>query len=91
MAFQQLPGGLDLRNILKGILGDQKEAPGVKIQVKEVGRLFKSAEVLPIPSLTSFLGLQQDALVFQAEGKCILEGGGSFINAEGEQAPDRQP
>ena len=82
MSFYQLPGGLDLRNILKRILWDQKKAPGVKIQVKKISRLFKGAEILPIPPLAALFCFQQNTLVFQAKRKGILEGGRSFIDAQ---------
>ena len=91
MAFQQLTGRLYLRDVLKGILGYEKKAPGRKVQVKEIGRLFKSAEVLPVPLLISFLGLQNDALLTQAKGKMVPEGGIAFINAQWEKSSDRQP
>lgn len=83
MLFEQLPGSLYIGDILKRVLGDQKEAPGVKIQVKEIGGLFESAEIVPIPPLAAFFSFQEDALIFQGEGKSILECGRSFIDTEG--------
>ncbi len=86
-----MSGSLDLCDIPKRILGDQKKAPGVKIQMKEVGCLFKSAEILPVPSLAAFLCFQQDAPLFHSERERIVKGSISFINAERQQPPDGQP
>ena len=91
MAFKQLAGSLYLRNVFKGILGNEEKAPGRKVQVKEIGRLFKGAEVLPVPLLASLFGLQQNAAIVQLEGKMILEGGIAPINAQRKEPPDRQP
>ena len=91
MLLQQVPGSLDLRDIPKGIFGYQKEAPGVEIQVKEIGRFFKSAETIPVPSLTAFLCFQQHTPLFQGKGERIVESGVPFIDAQGQQPPDGQP
>ena len=91
MLFQQVPGSLDLRDIPKGILGYQKEAPGVKIQVKEISRFFKSAEAIPVPSLAAFFCFQQHTSLFHGEYERIVESGVPFIDAQGQQPPDGQP
>lgn len=91
MAFQQLTGRLYLRNVLKGILGNEKKTPGRKIQVKEIGCLLEGAKGLPAPLLTPFLGLQEDPLIAQTKGKMVLKGGIAPINAQWEKSPDGQP
>lgn len=91
MLLQQLSDSLELRDIPKGILGDQKEAPGVKIQVKKIGRFFKSAKTLPVPSLAALFCFQQHTPLFQGEYERIVESGIPFIDAQGQQPPDGQP
>ena len=91
MALQQLTGSLYLRNVFKRILRDEKKAPGREIQVKEIGRLFKGAKGRPVPLLTTFLGLQDDALIAHTEGKMVPEGSIAPINAQREESADRQP
>jgi len=91
MLFEQLPGSLYIGDILKRVFGDQKEAPGVKVQVKKIGGFLEGAEVVPIPPLAAFFSLQEDALIFQGEGKSILESSRSFIDTKGQQPSDRQP
>jgi len=91
MAFQQLAGSLYLGDVFKGILGDEKKAPGREIQMKKVGRFFKSAEILPFPLLASLFSLQEDALIAQVKSKMDPKGRIAFINAQREESSDRQP
>jgi len=59
--------------------------------MEEIGRLLECAEILPAPTLTTSFCLQVDALVVHIESKCILEGSGAFVDAEGKEAPDGYP
>jgi hypothetical protein len=91
MALQQLTGRLDLQKILEGILGNKEKAPRAEIQMKEIGRLLKSAKGLPAPLLASSFGLQNDPFLAQVKDKMVLEGGIALINAQGKESPDGQP
>lgn len=91
MALQQLTGRLYLRDVFKGILGDEKKALGREIQVKKIGCLLKGAEGLPGPLLASLFSLQDDAPVAHTEGKMVPEGGIALINTQWEEPADRQP
>ena len=59
--------------------------------MKEIKGLLEGRKVLPFPELLAFLCLQQQAAVFEAEGKGVLEGRRALVDAEREQAPDRDP
>jgi hypothetical protein len=89
--LQQLPCSLDLRNILKTILRNEKKGSRIEIYMEKIGRFFKSAEIPPFPQLLPFLRLQQNTLVFQAEDERILESGRFLINAQGQQPSDGNP
>jgi hypothetical protein len=91
MTLQQLACSLYLQKILEGILGNKEKAPGGEVQMKEIGRLLKSAESLPVPLLTALFGLQDDAGIIQAKDKMILKGGIALINAQRKESPDGQP
>lgn len=91
LLLQQLPGGLDLGDILKRVLWDHKKRSGGKINMKEIGRFLESGKALPAPLLYSFLGFQQDAPVVQAQDERIQEGSRSFINAQGQDPPYGDP
>jgi hypothetical protein len=91
MTLQQLTGRLYLQKIFEGILGNEKKAPGCEIQMKEISRLLKGAEGLPVPLLASFFGLQDDALLAQAKDKMVLKSGITLVNAQGKEPPDGQP
>ena len=49
MILEQLPGGLDLYDVFKCIFRDHEEGTGVEIDMEEIERLLKIAEVLPFP------------------------------------------
>ena len=59
--------------------------------MKKVNGLFKPAKILPFPQLTALFRLQQDPPFLQVKDKCILKSGGFLINAQGQQAADRDP
>jgi len=86
-----LAGGLDLGDVFEGILWDHKKRPGVEIDVKKINGLFEAAEIFPGPELAAFFCFQEDAAVFEAEGKSVLESGGAFIDAEGKEPADGDP
>ena len=83
MGLKHLTGFLDLRDILEAILGDQKERPRIEIEVKEIERFLKSAELAPLPELITPLGLEQDAPFIDAEYEMIFKGGRPPVNAQG--------
>jgi hypothetical protein len=89
--FQKLAGGLDLRDIFKGVLGDHEKRAGIEINVEEVDRLLKRTEVLPAPQLIAFLGFEQNALIGEAQHKIVFKGSRAFVNAQRKEPADSDP